>query len=195
MTTLSSGRRGGVPLRVSPYGLDPPRYTAHSICVLTPLGGTPAALHYYANKEDILLGWQLNFRDAPMTAHACPPGKPLMSVVHKPISSALEDWGMRPRALEIQALIQSAPALSARDHLPFIRTEVMLAAVLSRRVGDQASALRLLRVAMIVVGVLRVATEDWIARRMSGAPGARAMEVLAIVWSELPGNLESPDPA
>jgi len=119
--------------------------------------------HYFASKEDIVLSTKAGLGELIEAAVARRPAdEPLLTMAENALTDMASDFqGPGPRAMA--RLIYDTPALRAGDHAKYEALESRLAHALAERKGLAADDLPARVVATPAIGVLRMATETWLA--------------------------------
>lgn len=119
--------------------------------------------HYFASKEDIVLSTKAGLGDLIEAAIARRPAdEPLLTMAENALTDMASDFqGPGPRALA--RLIHDTPALRAGDHAKYEALEGRLARAMAERKGLAPGDLQARVVATTAIGVLRMATEAWLA--------------------------------
>jgi AcrR family transcriptional regulator len=141
---------------------------------------------YFPTKEDVVLAWQDAFGGALAAALAArPSGEPAAQAVQTALVSVIGEAAAQPEAFAIDDLIQTTPALKAREHLKYVRLEDTLARALIAREPPGADAFPSRLLAMLIAGGMRLTAERG---RAAGHPadlGAYVQDVFAQVWDQL----------
>jgi AcrR family transcriptional regulator len=117
--------------------------------------------HYFKSKEDVVAAWQDEFSAALVDAVAArPQDEPLMSVAENALIASIGRFD-REEATALGRLIQTTPALRARDQAKYEGLERALAAALASRPEGKRDPLQARFVAMATIGALRIAGEQW----------------------------------
>lgn len=119
--------------------------------------------HYFASKEDIVLSTKAGLGDLIEAAVARRPAdEPLLTMAENALTDMAADFqGPGPRALA--RLIHDTPALRAGDQAKYEALEGRLALAMATRKDLPADDLQARVVATTAIGVLRMATETWLA--------------------------------
>lgn len=119
--------------------------------------------HHFRSKEDIVFSAKGSFEAELRAAVAAQPaGESVMRMAEGALKSLGAAWrGREPRALA--QLIHDTPILRAGDQAKYESLERGLAEALAERAGLPSDALGPRMAAVATVGVLRVATECWLA--------------------------------
>jgi len=119
--------------------------------------------HYFTSKEDIVLSTKAGLGDLIDAAVARRPvDEPLLAMAENALTDMASDFqGPGPRALA--RLIHDTPALRAGDHAKYEALEGRLARAMAARKGLAAEDFQARVVATTAIGVLRMATETWLA--------------------------------
>ena len=91
-----------------------------------------------------------------------PDGEGLLEMAEHALSDMAEDW-QSPQAKALAHLVHDTPALRGGDHAKYEEIERLMADALAHRTGRQASDAQIRVVAATAAGVLRLATEAWLA--------------------------------
>jgi AcrR family transcriptional regulator len=141
---------------------------------------------YFPSKEDVVLAWQDAFGEALAAAIAArPPGEPAARAIEAALVSVIGQAAAQPEAFAIDDLIQSTPALKAREHLKYVHLEETLARALLAREPPSADEFPSRLLAMLVAGGMRLTAERG---RAAGHPAdldAYAQQVFAQIWDQL----------
>jgi AcrR family transcriptional regulator len=128
--------------------------------------------HYFGSKEDIVLSTKAGLGELIETAVARRPAEePLLAMAEHALTDMAKDF-QGPEARTLARLIHETPALRVGDHAKYEALEGRLAAALASRKGLAPNDLQARVVATTAIGVLRMATEAWLA-----ADDARGPEV------------------
>lgn len=119
--------------------------------------------HYFPSKEAIALGFKagLGPRIAAAVARR-PDGEGLLEMAEHALSDMAEDW-QSPQAKALARLVHDTPALRGGNHAKYEEIERLMADALAHRTGRQPSDAQVRVVAATAAGVLRLATEAWLA--------------------------------
>ena len=119
--------------------------------------------HYFASKEDIVLSTKAGLGDLIEAAVARRPAdEPLLTMAENALTDMASDFqGPGPRALA--RLIHDTPALRSGDQAKYEALEGRLARSMAARKGLAPEDLQTRVVATTAIGVLRMATEAWLA--------------------------------
>lgn len=119
--------------------------------------------HYFTSKEDIVLSTKAGLGDLLEAAVARRPvDEPLLTMAENALTDMAADFqGPGPRALA--RLIHETPALRAGDHAKYEALEGRLARAMAARKGLAPDDLQARVVATTAIGVLRMASEVWLA--------------------------------
>lgn len=119
--------------------------------------------HYFGSKEDIVLSTKAGLAELIEAAILRRPAdEPLLAMAEHALTDMAQDFqGAEARALA--RLIHDTPALRAGDHAKYEAIEQRMAAAMAARKGLSADDLQARVVATAAVGVLRMATEAWLA--------------------------------
>jgi len=115
--------------------------------------------HHFASKEDLVFAWQDSFCLALMAALADRPAdeRPIDAAANALIA-ALAGFD-RDQAEALARFVEATPVLRDREQVKYALMEQALAEALGRRSGAITLEVRL--VAMVVIGAMRVAGENW----------------------------------
>jgi AcrR family transcriptional regulator len=128
--------------------------------------------HYFGSKEDIVLSTKAGLAELIEAAISRrPPDEPLLAMAEHALTDMAADF-QGPQARALARLIHDTPALRAGDHAKYEAIEQRMARALAARKGLAPDDLTARVVATTAVGVLRMATETWLA-----ADDARGPEV------------------
>jgi AcrR family transcriptional regulator len=115
---------------------------------------------YFPSKEEVIAAWQADFGTALAAAvRQRPENEPLTVSVERAFLAAISE-AAKPRSIAIARLIENTPALRAREHLKYARLEEMLADALIERVQDPEGRFRARMLAVIIIGALRLSSDD-----------------------------------
>ena len=119
--------------------------------------------HYFASKEDIVLSTKAGLGDLIEAVVARRPAdEPLLTMAENALTDMASDFqGPGPRALA--RLIHDTPALRSGDQAKYEALEGRLARAMAARKGLAPEDLQTRVVATTAIGVLRMATEAWLA--------------------------------
>jgi AcrR family transcriptional regulator len=141
---------------------------------------------YFPSKEDVVLAWQDAFGDALAAAIAARPAEePAAQAIEAALVSAVGEAAGQPGAFAIDELIQTTPALKAREHLKYVRLEDTLARALIAREPPGADEFPSRLLAMLVSGGMRLTAERGRAAGRPAELGAYVQGVFAQVWDQL----------
>lgn len=137
--------------------------------------------HYFASKEDIVLSTKAGLGDLLDAAIARrPANEPLLTMAENALTDMASDFqGPGPRALA--RLIYDTPVLRAGDHAKYEALENRLLRAMTARKGLAPDDLQARVIATTAIGVLRMATETWLASDDDSGPevhGKAAFEAL-----------------
>lgn len=119
--------------------------------------------HYFGSKEDIVLSTKAGLTELIEAAIARRPAdEPLLDMAEHALTDMACDF-QGPEARALARLIHDTPALRAGDHAKYEAIEQRMAAALAARKGLPANDLQARVVATTAAGVLRMATEAWLA--------------------------------
>ena len=119
--------------------------------------------HYFGSKEDIVLSTKAGLAELIEAAIARRPAdEPLLEMAEHALTDMAQDF-QGPEARALARLIHDTPALRAGDHAKYEAIEQRMAAAMAARKGLAADDLQARVVATTAVGVLRMATETWLA--------------------------------
>lgn len=126
--------------------------------------------HYFTSKEDIVLSTKAGLGDLLEAAVARRPvDEPLLTMAENALTDMAADFqGPGPRALA--RLIHDTPALRAGDHAKYEALEGRLAQAMAARKGLAPEDLQARVVATTAIGVLRMASEAWLASEDEHGP-------------------------
>ncbi|THF56539.1 TetR family transcriptional regulator [Pseudothauera rhizosphaerae] len=115
---------------------------------------------YFPAKEDVVIAWQDKFT-GPLTeaVAAGPQSEAPVQAVERAMLDALGKTAT-PESFAIHALVQGTPALAAREQHKYVLLETRLFEALHARY-PQENPLGLRLLAMVVIGALRIGTEEW----------------------------------
>ncbi|NBB53276.1 TetR family transcriptional regulator [Rhizobium sp. CRIBSB] len=119
--------------------------------------------HYFVSKEDIVLSAKAGLGDLLAAAVSRRPAQePLMVMAENALTDMATDFqGPGPRALA--RLIHDTPSLHAGDQAKYEALETRLALALATRKGLSPDDLQTRVVATTAVGIMRMATQSWLA--------------------------------
>ena len=119
--------------------------------------------HYFASKEEIVFSTKADFPDLIAQAVARRPrDEPLLDMVE----NALLDLAARVQSPQVRALarlIRDTPALRAGDQAKYEKVERVLAKALADRKDLPAPDIACRVTAATAIGILKLATEAWLA--------------------------------
>lgn len=119
--------------------------------------------HYFGSKEDIVLSTKAGLAELIEAAILRRPAdEPLLAMAEHALTDVAQDF-QGPEARALARLIHDTPALRAGDHAKYEAIEQRMAAAMAARKGLSADDLQARVVATAAVGVLRMATETWLA--------------------------------
>lgn len=119
--------------------------------------------HYFGSKEDIVLSTKAGLAELIEAAILRRPAdEPLLAMAEHALTDIAQDF-QGPEARALARLIHDTPALRAGDHAKYEAIEQRMAAAMAARKGLSADNLQARVVATAAVGVLRMATEAWLA--------------------------------
>lgn len=119
--------------------------------------------HYFGSKEDIVLSTKAGLAELIEAAILRRPAdEPLLAMAEHALTDMAQDF-QGPEARALARLIHDTPALRAGDHAKYEAIEQRMAAAMAARKGLSADDLQARVVATAAVGVLRMATETWLA--------------------------------
>ncbi len=142
---------------------------------------------YFPSKEDVIAAWQDDFGIALADAVRKRPAKePLAVSVERAFTDSISA-AAKPQSIAIARLIRSTPALRAREQLKYARLEQMLADALMERVDDQQGRFRARMLAIIIIGALRISSDESLVqeRNTNREVVAYTKKMFQILWSEL----------
>jgi len=124
--------------------------------------------HYFTSKEEIVFSTKADFPNIIVEAiNRRPADEPLLDMVE----NALTDMAVRyqsPEARRFARLIHDTPALSAGDQAKYEKVERVLAKALADRKGLPETDIACRVTASAAIGILKLATEAWLAGADSG---------------------------
>lgn len=140
---------------------------------------------YFPSKEELVNAWQDEF--AVVLAEAVtarPASETFTQVVERAMIEALVST-TTVESLAIGTLIRNTPALHARNQLKFHELEAKLVEALQSRKGAKLLRSRLL--AMMVIGALRIGTDEWQTKGTltDKDMGRFSKKVFAALWKEV----------
>jgi AcrR family transcriptional regulator len=117
--------------------------------------------HHFASKEDLVFAWQDSFCLTLIDALVLRPAdeRPIDAAVNALIA-AVGNFD-RDQAEALARFVDETPALRDRDQVKYALMEQALAEALGRRPGATADSLEIRLVAMVVIGAMRIAGENW----------------------------------
>ena len=141
--------------------------------------------HYFDSKEALLFAYEGKADQGVRTALARMPGDmPPFEAMREALMAMVSEFGS-DEARTLNKLLRSTEALRARKQINYERQEQSLLSALRQKWPEPANILRLTLIAMIGIGVLRLAADAW-----SAADGARPLhDFLAEGFAELQDNL------
>ncbi|MBX9708366.1 MAG: TetR/AcrR family transcriptional regulator [Caulobacteraceae bacterium] len=126
--------------------------------------------HYFGSKEDIVLSTKAGLAELIEAAILRRPAdEPLLAMAEHALTDMAQDF-QGPEARALARLIHDTPALRAGDHAKYEAIEQRMAAAMAARKGLSADDLQARVVATAAVGVLRMATETWLATDDDSGP-------------------------
>jgi AcrR family transcriptional regulator len=122
---------------------------------------------YFPSKEDVIAAWQDDF-GATLAAgvRARPTEEPWVMVVERAFIEAISS-AATPQSIAVSRLVESTPALQARNQVKYARLEQTLADALLERAKDERSRFRARLLSLIIIGALRISAEDAVASTRS----------------------------
>lgn len=140
---------------------------------------------YFPAKEDVVFAWQEAFGEALAAEIAVRPSdEPLIKTVEEALISSIAA-AAHPKAIAIDQLVNNTPELRARDQLKYARLEQTLVEALAEREELDGSEFELRLLAMIVVGSLRLGSEDWRASGRRESARLFTRRYIREVWEKL----------
>ncbi len=119
--------------------------------------------HYFPSKEAIALGFKAGLGPRIVAAVARrPDGESLLEMAEHALTDMAGDY-QSAEAKALARLVHDTPALRGGDHAKYEEMERMLADALARRAGRDPADPQVRVVAVTAIGVLRLATEAWLA--------------------------------
>lgn len=119
--------------------------------------------HYFGSKEDIVLSTKAGLGELIEAAVARrPTDEPLLAMAEHALTDMAADF-QGPEARALARLIHDTPALRAGDHAKYEMLERRLATALAAQKGLPPDDLHARVVATTAIGVLRMASETWLA--------------------------------
>lgn len=119
--------------------------------------------HYFPSKEAIALGFKAGLGPRIVAAVARrPDGEGLLEMAEHALTDMAGDY-QSAEAKALARLVHDTPALRGGDHAKYEEMERMLADALARRAGLSVDPEQAHVVAVAAIGVLRQATEAWLA--------------------------------
>ncbi|WP_293382339.1 TetR/AcrR family transcriptional regulator [Phenylobacterium sp.] len=141
---------------------------------------------YFPSKEEVVLAWQDAFGEALAAALAARPAdEPAPKAIEAALVETVGHAAAQADAFAVDALIQTTPALKAREHLKYVRLEDTLAAALLAREPPGADPFPSRLLAMLVSGGMRLTAERGRAAGQPAALGTFVQAVFAEVWTQL----------
>ncbi|OYW39916.1 TetR/AcrR family transcriptional regulator [Brevundimonas aurifodinae] len=126
--------------------------------------------HYFGSKEDIVLSTKAGLGELIEAAVARRPAdEPLLAMAEHALTDMAGDF-QGPEARALARLIHDTPALKAGDHAKYEMLEHRLAAALAAQKRLPPDDLQARVVATTAIGVLRMATETWLASDDDAGP-------------------------
>lgn len=124
--------------------------------------------HYFASKEDVVLARGADFeRELLEAIRIAPPDEPLLAVAERAVIAALGQFDIE-EATVIGQLQRENPILRERSQGKYERLEQAIAAALAERTGAAPDDLRVRLDAMVIAGLLRVASAGWVTAVRTG---------------------------
>ena len=143
---------------------------------------------YFPTKEDVIGAWQDEFSTTLAAAvNARPRGEALSLVAEEGLTLAVQ-VSLHPQAIALDKLVRTTPSLQARDHVKYAKLEQVLATALLARVNDGAGRLRARLLAAIMIGCLRIASDERPPHKRGGSMAdvsAHMRDTFQTVWAEL----------
>jgi AcrR family transcriptional regulator len=119
--------------------------------------------HYFPSKEAIALGFKAGLGPRIVAAVARrPDGEGLLEMAEHALTDMAGDY-QSAEAKALARLVHDTPTLRGGDHAKYEEMERMLADALARRAGRDPADPQVRVVAVTAIGVLRLATEAWLA--------------------------------
>jgi AcrR family transcriptional regulator len=126
--------------------------------------------HYFGSKEDIVLSTKAGLAELIEAAiQRRPTDEPLLAMAEHALTDMAQDF-QGPEARALARLIHDTPALKAGDHAKYEMLEHRLAAALIAQKRLPPDDLQARVVATTAIGVLRMATETWLAAADDAGP-------------------------
>lgn len=124
--------------------------------------------HYFASKEEIVLAAKGDFPEIIVEAiNRRPADEPLLDMVENAFTDMAERY-QTPEARAFARLIHDTPSLSAGDQAKYEKVERILAKALADRKGLPETDVACRVTASAAIGILKLATEAWLAGDDSG---------------------------
>lgn len=141
--------------------------------------------HHFASKEDLVFAWQDSFCQDLIAALADRPAgeRPIDAAINALIA-ALGDFD-RDQAEALARFVEETPALRDREQVKYALMEQALTEALGARGGGVTLDARL--VAMVVIGAMRVAGENWRHTGERGRPDVYARQVFETLRTAVAG--------
>lgn len=135
--------------------------------------------HYFASKEEIVFSTKAGLGQLIADAVARRPvDEPLLAMAENALTDMAANFqGPEPRALA--RLIHDTPALRSGDHAKYELLERGLAYALATRSGRTEQDAEVQAVAVTAIGILRHATEQWLAADDGRGPEVWGREAFA----------------
>ena len=135
--------------------------------------------HYFPSKEAIALGFKVGLGPRIVAAVAGrPDGENLLEMAEHALSDMAGDY-QSAEAKALARLVHDTPALKGGDHAKYEEIERLLAAALTERAGLPAGDEQANVVAVATVGILRQATEAWLASNGPEGPEVHGQRLFA----------------
>jgi AcrR family transcriptional regulator len=126
--------------------------------------------HYFPSKEAIALGFKAGLGPRIVAAVARrPDGEGLLEMAEHALTDMAGDY-QSAEAKALARLVHDTPTLRGGDHAKYEEMERMLADALARRASRDPGDPQVRVVAVTAIGVLRLATEAWLASDGSEGP-------------------------
>lgn len=135
--------------------------------------------HYFASKEEIVFSTKAGLGQLIADAVAVRPvDEPLLTMAENALNDMATNFqGPEPRALA--RLIHDTPALRSGEHAKYELLERGLAQALATRSGRSEEDTEVQAVAVTAIGILRHATEQWLAANDGRGPEVWGREAFA----------------
>jgi AcrR family transcriptional regulator len=141
--------------------------------------------HYFASKEDVVFAWQDELETALGDASLIPhKGESLLQTAERAVIAAAGHFD-RDEAVALSRLVRGSEVLRARNQVRYCRLEQLLAERLGERsIRLKPADLRIQLVAMVAIGALRIASENWLEQGSGESPQVYVRGVFRALWRE-----------